>query len=90
MLLISRVGKTRPAGTLISPPVPAAAAFYEPEGPAPGISDNKLLTALMSDAQAGQPFQPTDGSHEPPGIHDGITLGSSALADLHAGYIIIH
>jgi hypothetical protein len=58
----------------------------EPEGSFPGIADNKLLTALMSDAQAGQPFQPTDGGHEPPGHHDGMTVGSAALADLHAGY----
>ncbi len=43
----------------------------------------------MSDAQAGQPFQPADGGHEPPGYHDGMTVGSAALADLHAGYFIL-
>jgi len=60
----------------------------ELEGSFPGIADNKLLTALMSHPQAGQPFQPADGGHEPPGYHDGMTVGNAALADLHAGYFI--
>jgi serralysin len=60
----------------------------ELEGSFPGIADNKLLTALMSHPQAGQPFQPADGGHEPPGYHDGMTVGNAALADLHTGYFI--
>jgi hypothetical protein len=61
-------------------------SISEPEGSVPGMADNKLLTALMSDAQVGQTFQPADGGL--PGGHDDMTVASAVFPDLHAGYFI--
>jgi hypothetical protein len=65
-------------------------SISEPEGSVPGMADNKLLTALMSDAQVGQTFQPADGDHALPGSHNDMTVASAVFPDLHAGYFIIH
>jgi 20S proteasome alpha/beta subunit len=71
-----------------SSPVPNG--FSAPQEPSFGIPENRLLTALGSDAHTSESFQLADGGHELPGGHDGMSVTSAALIDLHSGYFIIH